>query len=245
MRVHVVTRANRALYKTALVQMHQLRHRMFVEEMGWKALYSPDGLEIDDFDDDDAVYLLLIRSGLVTGCMRLLPTWRRCMATEVFPQYLTCDPRGPDVWEWTRYVPGLLSTPRDTIRQRAVLLTATLEFAASRGVRQYFAMGETKFMPQLEELGWTPRPLGLPQKFDEGVAMVMGWDTTPDLLPATRRLFGIEAPTIVEAPAFVDASAFDLDRLRDLIPEVSPRFGRRARTEPFADLAALAVGGRA
>lgn len=251
MQVHVVTSANRAIYGRELEQMHRLRHRLFVEEMGWRDLASGDGLEIDQFDDAHAVYLMVCEDGEVVGSMRLLPTWRRCMLTEVFGDYVQGpSPAGVDVWEWTRYCPGLLSRPRSLVRIRAVLLTATLEFAASRGVERYFAFGETKFLSQLEELGWRPRPHGMPKGFAEGVAMPMGWDVTPDLLASTRRLFGLTAPVVVEAPAYTT----DLDgwleprRLADLLPPPSPRL-RSARVPrpaaPAAELAFLEPHGRA
>ncbi len=41
-----------------LEEMHRIRHRIYVEGRGWKALRKSDGREVDEFDTDDAVYLL-------------------------------------------------------------------------------------------------------------------------------------------------------------------------------------------
>ena len=79
MKVHVVTGANRSLYTKALERMHQIRYRVFVEDLGWSDLKSADGLETDDFDNDDAVYLLACEDGECFGSVRLLPTWRRSL----------------------------------------------------------------------------------------------------------------------------------------------------------------------
>jgi acyl-homoserine lactone synthase len=43
--------------------VHRLRHRIFVEEMGWQDLDRDDGLEIDQFDHEEAVHHIVIRNG--------------------------------------------------------------------------------------------------------------------------------------------------------------------------------------
>ena len=65
--IHVVTRDNRHLYGNELQQYFRLRHEIFVEERGWKDLYRPDGLEIDRYDNEHAVYLLAIDRERVVG----------------------------------------------------------------------------------------------------------------------------------------------------------------------------------
>lgn len=67
----VVTRHNDFLYSDALDQMFRLRHRIFVERMGWEALRKPDAVERDEFDTSEAVYLLLMEEdGQVIGMAR-------------------------------------------------------------------------------------------------------------------------------------------------------------------------------
>jgi acyl-homoserine lactone synthase len=202
LKVHIVTAANRALYREQLEQMHQLRHRIFVEELGWAALASPEQLEIDEFDDRHAVYLLACRDGEVHGSLRLLPTWRRCMITERFPDYLQgrSAPVGPDAWEWTRWCPGSVRSAKNLIRARSALIVAALEFACSRNIETYLTFCELKFVGQLEELGWRPTPLCLPRDFSEGVAIAVSWAVNTDLLNATRRLLRLSGPVSFEAP---------------------------------------------
>lgn len=249
MKVHVVTNANRTLYRRQLEQMHRQRHQLFVEEMGWSDLASPDGLEIDQFDNGDAVYLLALDDGEVAGSMRLLPTWRRCMVTEVFPQFASEPvPVGPELWEWTRYCPGLMSKPRQLIRTRGALLTATLEFAASRGFRSYMAFGESKFMGQLVELGWSPAPLGMPRSFAPGspTAMVMYWQIKPIDLANARRMFRLSAPVLVEAPAYTAdvRTLIDIADVEALVP-VDTHAARRQAPPAQPALSELQVQGRA
>lgn len=217
MKVHVVTPANRALYGSELVQMHRLRHEIFVEELGWSALTSPDGLERDEFDDGAAIYLLAMEDGVVHGSLRLLPTWKRCMISERFAEWAgrASVPAAGDAWEWTRWCPGTARRPRQLIRARGALITAAVEFARSRGIETYYTFCATKFVPQLIELGWNPAPLGLPREFDEGQAIAVRWSVTSDQLDRARAQFRLRGPASFESPAFdpgLGLSAGDLER---------------------------------
>lgn len=204
MKVHVVTNANRSLYAKALERMHQLRHQVFVEELGWSDLRSDDGVETDGFDCEDAVYLLACEDGECFGSVRLLPTWRRSMLTEIWPEFITARHErvaGPDIWEWTRWCPGVMTKRHELVRARKALLLAALEFAGSRSVKTYITFCESRFLGQFEEIGWAPRPLGLPRPTaDGGMSMGVIWDVTRGLLSETRRLFKIDEPVLIEAP---------------------------------------------
>jgi len=204
MKVHVVTNANRSLYAKALERMHQLRHQVFVQELGWTDLRSDDGLEVDDFDGDDAVYLLACEEDECFGSVRMLPTWRRSMLSEIWPEFISTQERatGPDIWEWTRWCPGTIARRHELVRARKALFLAALEYAGSRNIKTYITFCETRYFGQLEEIGWRPRPLGLPRATPEGAhALGVIWDVTPNLLGETRLLFKIDEPVLIEAPA--------------------------------------------
>jgi acyl-homoserine lactone synthase len=59
-----------------LEQAFRLRHSIFVDERGWEVLRRPDGREIDQFDDEDAVHELALHDGAVVGYHRMRPTTR-------------------------------------------------------------------------------------------------------------------------------------------------------------------------
>ena len=137
MQVHIVNSGNRHQYLDE-IEMHRDRYRVFVDLMGWRALASPDRLDIDEFDNANATYLVAIdTSGVVRGSCRLMPSWRPNMLKSLFPEYVDGDvPTGPGIWEWTRHDPGDPDWPREiTHPTRIALHIAIHEFAASRGDR--------------------------------------------------------------------------------------------------------------
>ena len=73
--------------------------------LGWK-LETSQGMELDQFDRQDTVYVVALdRDGNVNGCARLLPTSRPYLLGDVFPQLLCNEelPCDDDVWELSRF----------------------------------------------------------------------------------------------------------------------------------------------
>ena len=84
-KVHAIDAGNRDLYSDALEQHHRIRHDIYVGERRWMELARPDGREIDQFDTDDAVYLLGIETdGRVVAGSRLMRTDRPISSTTSF-----------------------------------------------------------------------------------------------------------------------------------------------------------------
>ena len=102
--IHIVTAANRRAYGAELAQHFRLRHDIYVAERGWKELARPDGLERDQFDNDDATYVLAVDDNRVIGGSRLIPTLKPHLLSEVFAGLAAVRgvPRGDDIVEWTR-----------------------------------------------------------------------------------------------------------------------------------------------
>lgn len=207
MRAHIVTCANRARYADALDQMHRQRHALFIEQLGWSALQSIDGREIDEYDDDNAVYLLTIDQGAVLGSIRFLPSWRRSLMAEKLPNFVDGEmPIGPDIWEWTRWAPGVGVSRRAALESRAMLFPAAMEFALSRGIRMFTAVVDPKHIPLMIELGWSPEPCGLIQTTSEGApAIALKWNLSPGDLPRIRAATGVSRTVAIEAPLALDA----------------------------------------
>lgn len=83
----------------------QYRRKVFVDTLKWD-LQTHDGMETDQFDRPDTLYMISQdEEGDVNGCARLLPTVRPYLLGEVFPELMQGlpVPCTPDVWELSRF----------------------------------------------------------------------------------------------------------------------------------------------
>ena len=102
--IHIVTAENRKLYEKEMLEQHRIRHDIYVRENNWKNLKVEDGRESDQFDNDDATYILAIEDGKVLGGSRFIPTIKPHLLSDVFSSLAEVRgiPRSPDIFEWTR-----------------------------------------------------------------------------------------------------------------------------------------------
>lgn len=161
--VHVIDRDNKHLYGDELEQHYRIRHHIYVGERGWEPLRRPDGREVDQFDTDDAVYLLDLDQGSVIGGTRLVPTLKPHLMADVFPFLANVEglQRGADIVEWTRIfvVPERRGPGSRTLH---TVLAGMLEYCLREDFRAITVVMETWWLPRFLELEWEVRPLGLP-----------------------------------------------------------------------------------
>lgn len=165
--IDLVLPESRLAHASSLMQMHQDRKRVFVDTLGWELPGRGGWLEVDEFDNDFAVYLLArsATTGHHEGSVRLLPSTRPHMLASLFETL--CDgpvPRSEDCWEISRLVtaaPAVAGT--SILRLHRVLALALLEFAHLNLIKRYTLVTEPHRLPALLSVGWTVRPLGLPQ----------------------------------------------------------------------------------
>jgi|SRR5690554_931340 len=94
-------------------QLAAYRYSVFVKLLGWE-LETPEGIEQDQFDRPDTVYVIAVSDkGNVIGCARLLPTEKPYLLGEVFPALLNGlePPASPEVWELSRFAAVDLGSP--------------------------------------------------------------------------------------------------------------------------------------
>jgi N-acyl-L-homoserine lactone synthetase len=215
MQVHVVHAGNRRHYLNEIEAMHRHRHRIFVETMGWKALGSPDFLDVDEFDGAGATYLIALDAhGVVRGSGRLIPSWRPHMLKNLFPEYVEGNvPVGPGVWEWTRHAPGDADWPAEVnTAARLALHIAVHEFAITRGIESYTGIVETRMAPRMADLGWRVEPLGLPTRYGEGTAFGFRAYVDAANIEALRVRARRDDPVLFELPSGLAPSESGLAR---------------------------------
>jgi N-acyl-L-homoserine lactone synthetase len=106
------------------------RKRVFVDLLGWDVPVAQGRFEIDQYDNQDATYLIADDSGRHAGSLRLLPSAGPHILGDLFGAL--CDkgvPRGEHIFEITRLclTPRLGAAGRLSMRNR--LISAMVDHA--------------------------------------------------------------------------------------------------------------------
>jgi N-acyl-L-homoserine lactone synthetase len=179
--IHIVTAENDYHYLHQMEQAYRLRHRVFVEEMGWRNLAKPDGREIDQFDNKHAVHMLYIWDGKVLGYQRLLPSTRPHLLSDIMPELCEVErPIGANIWEISRHcvAPGHRSGGPYMSPIANALGLGLLEWALECGISMFITEIEPTGLLPLVQLRFQPLPLGLPHKINgrEVIAVTLTFD---------------------------------------------------------------------
>ena len=198
--LHIINRSNRHIYEAQIEQHHRIRYDIYVKTRGWNALDRPDGRELDDFDTEEATYLLAIEDGgNVVGGSRLVPSVYPHLLSEVFPHMASVAglPRGPLIVEWTRYfvVPERRNIGR-ACDLGGMIATGVYEHCLNEGYRTITAIFETYWLTRLLEFGWHIQTLGLPELIDGNWTIAAAIAVDRDGLDSVRATWGIHGPIL-------------------------------------------------
>ena len=184
----------------ALMQMHHDRKRVFVDHLGWRLPAKGSWLEVDEFDNEYAVYLLARSSddGSHQASLRLLPTTRPHMLATLFADLCAGPaPVAEDCWEISRLVTKPAPAAGTTVlRVHRLLALALLEFAACNRVSAYSLVIEASRVPALLSLGWSVMPLGLPALVDGQELQALQINVRPDSLARLRAKLRVDRPVL-------------------------------------------------
>jgi acyl-homoserine lactone synthase len=195
MQVKLVDAGARIQFSKHLIEMHHDRKRVFVDQLGWQLPSAGSWLEVDEFDNEYTVYLIVNAGGegRHLASARLLPTTRPHMLNTIFADLSEGGPVvGDDVWESSRFTiapVGMRGT--EIMRLSQYLALAHVEFALLNGIRRYTMIGETHRVATVVAMGWQVRPLCLPRDCDGGKIVSMEVSIDEDTLPKMRQRFGI------------------------------------------------------
>ena len=154
--IKIVTAKTRERFSENINAMFADRKHVFVDILKWD-LPVTDGLyEIDQFDNDDAVYLLAIdENGAHLGSMRLLRTDRAHILGSLFPHLSEQGiPSGEDTLEITR----LCLSPRLPARERRyvrdLLISTMTDYAIVHGVSTLTGVATANWLVKIQMMGW-------------------------------------------------------------------------------------------
>jgi acyl homoserine lactone synthase len=137
------------------------RYRVFVEKLGWD-LNTENGLELDQFDRADTLYVIARGDDdEVIGTARLLPTTRPYLLSEVFPQLLhgLRAPCSPQIWELSRFAAvdfnarATSALSHSSSPATVGLLRAAMRAAQERGAQRMITVSPIGVERLLRKLG--------------------------------------------------------------------------------------------
>jgi len=199
--LHILQSAPPSASDAALRAMFAARKSVFVDLLKWDVPVLEGRYEVDQFDDLNAIYLILAEpDGAHLGSVRLLPTMRPHILDSLYPGL--CEdvlPRAPDIFEITRFCLDRRLRAAERRAVRDTLVTALVDHALDHGITGYSAIAEMGWFQQILAFGWRCRPLGLPQVVDGAMLAALRIDIAPDT-PGLLAAAGIQA-----APAIRDS----------------------------------------
>jgi len=162
------------------VALATYRHRVFVDALQWQ-LPVENGLERDQFDRDDTLYVVARDlKGEVCGCARLLPTTKAYLLDDVFPYLMNGfpAPHSHEIWELSRFSTMPVSeTPavsREDARVRFCrLFAAVVEIAAAYGATRLITVTALGVERILRSVGIHAHRAGPPRLVDGKPTLAM------------------------------------------------------------------------
>jgi acyl-homoserine lactone synthase len=117
--IYAITPENRALYPSFVEQQFQIRHAIFVKEKGWKEFGRRSTYEMDQYDDEEAIYILAAEGDRVIAGFRLYPTTRPHMLLNAFPSLSKAKSRRLlTFWERSHFYRAGQARQRRVLRAR-------------------------------------------------------------------------------------------------------------------------------
>ena len=194
--IHVVSAGNRRLYTRQLWEMFQVRKRHYIDERGWTELWSFGGVELDDSDDERAVYLMTLGPAEeLQGFVRIRPTDDHSILVDKFP-YLV-DPglsplKGPETWEGARiWVDATAGDPHVGMHR---LLAGAAEHILRVGGSRLLAFLDVHNFPHLSDGALDFRMTGPPAPYRYGVIVGVQHEVSEEAVGRMRDSLGEATP---------------------------------------------------
>lgn len=159
--------------------MFRLRHVMFRERLGWD-VRSEDGLEFDEFDQLDPLYLVARDGPQLYGCWRILPSTGPNMLRDVFPALLAGQdaPCGEDIWELSRFAVFRQTTAGFGLTELPMkMMLFAVRLAQAHGVRKLVTVISPAMQRMLRHAGLQFSLLGPVLQLGVSRAVALSFDT--------------------------------------------------------------------
>jgi acyl-homoserine lactone synthase len=154
---------------------------------------------MDQYDDEEAIYILAAEGDRVIAGFRLYPTTRPHMLLNAFPSLSKAKSRRLlTFWERSIFI---VRDKRDS-GVYYELGAAMHEFCFARGITSCTAVIQMPRLAVMRHAGFAVRPLGLPKDIGGQPFLAVHVEVRQDALAEVRRIGNIPGPVIVnEIPA--------------------------------------------
>jgi acyl homoserine lactone synthase len=198
--MHLINAGNRHLYERELQDMYRARKQIFVDGFGWD-LKLTDGMDIDQFDDDRAEYVVGYDSAQNSVMsLRLRPTDDISLLGDLFGHVLPPETRPLDdgrTWEATRGFCLEYGRKPWNMQRKGACMTAPFEIMHSRGMDRLVAFTDTRMFTFVVNMGWQFRILGDAVQYGQGAGFALEVDVTDELIGSMRDMWGLPGPGYV------------------------------------------------
>lgn len=208
----VIDAINRHQHEAIVEDMFRLRARVFAQRLDWDVKIE-SGMEIDEFDALDPVYLVgLDESANVVSCIRLLQTTGPHMLADVFSDILQGQAplRAATLWESTRFCVDTerLSTADrghgSVARATSELMSATLQYARDCGISDIITVIDPVMNRVLKRSDNAPYGyVGETVQMGKTKAMAALLDCSEERIARVRAFAGIEGDVFVDEAALI------------------------------------------
>ncbi|HWX11826.1 MAG TPA: acyl-homoserine-lactone synthase [Trinickia sp.] len=198
-------------------QLAKFRHKVFIRELGW-TLPAVDGLEVDQFDRADTIYVVAFdRNAEIVGCGRLLPTNETYLLAAAFPGLMNGAtlPSTRDVWELSRFAIGApsgeLMSAQESWQNTCQLMAEIVRVAQTHNADRLIAFSVIGNERLLRRMGVNVHRAAPPQlidgkptlpfwiEIDEQTCTALKIDSQPGWLSReSPNLYGLHARKIAE-----------------------------------------------
>jgi acyl homoserine lactone synthase len=167
-----------------LVEMHQLRAKVFKDRLGWEVPVS-GGMEIDGYDALEPLYMMIREpgEGALRGCWRLLPTEGPYMLKDSFAELLHGEaaPQNARIWELSRF--AIETTPDSRYGFSEITMESfgeMIRYGRSHGIDRFVTVTTTGFERLLRRAGVVITRLGEPEQIgiEKAVALYVEVEAT-------------------------------------------------------------------
>ncbi|MBC2665709.1 autoinducer synthase [Novosphingobium flavum] len=160
--IHVIDNQHAAENRPLLQSMFADRKRLFVDLFGWDVPVIDGKYEIDQFDNEHTIYLIVADDeGGHAASIRLFPSTQPHMLGTLFPHLCPFGvPVDAGTWESSRLCLPQRHGAARRRNLRNLLFSAMVDVALERGVERYTGVIPDSFRKDVLAMGWQAEPLG-------------------------------------------------------------------------------------